>query len=137
MKKIILGVLIAFVVIIGGCMAFMGATVNSVDQAIQETEQQQVVEKDNIQALTKDMKWEVESDGYSKTIVSTFENTTDKEIEYLQFDYKIFDKDGTVLESSMVFESDIAPGEKRKIEIFVLEEDFDSFEITATNNILE
>ncbi|WP_042274684.1 FxLYD domain-containing protein [[Clostridium] dakarense] len=134
MKKIILGIVIGFVVIIGGCVAFLGAGVSSVDNAINDVEKQTAKVDSKLEEMTKDIKWEVKKDSFSTKIVGTFENTSDETIDYVQFDYKLMDKDGTVIESSFTNETDVAPKEKRKIEILCIENNFDTYTITSKSS---
>lgn len=136
MKKIILGIIIGFVVIIGGCVAFLGAGVSSVDNAIKDVEKQTAEVDSKLEEMTKDIKWEVKKDSFSTKIVGIFENTSDETIDYVQFDYKLMDKDGTVIESAFTNEIDVEPKEKRKIEILCIESDFDTYKITSKSSAL-
>ncbi len=134
MKKILIGIIIGFVVIIGGCAALFGAGVSSVDNAIKEVEQQTVKEDTKVQEMAKNIKWEVKKDAYSTKIVGVFENTSDEKIEYVEFEYKLIDSDGTVIESSFTNETEVSPGEKRKVEILCIENDFEKFEVNAKSS---
>ncbi|WP_297135145.1 FxLYD domain-containing protein [Terrisporobacter sp.] len=136
MKKILIGIIIGFVVIIGGCAALFGAGVSSVDNAIKEVEQQTVKEDTKVQEMAKNIKWEVKKDAYSTKIVGVFENTSDEKIDYVEFEYKLIDSDGTVIESSFTNETEVSPGEKRKVEILCIENDFEKFEVNAKSSAL-
>lgn len=134
MKKILIGIIIGFVVIIGGCVALVGAGVSSVDNAIQEVEQQTANADSKVQDMAKNIKWEVKRGAYDTKIVGIFENTSDEKIDYVEFEYKLIDSDGTVIESSFTNEAEVSPGEKRKVEILCIENDFDKFEISAKSS---
>lgn len=134
MKKILIGIIIGFVVIIGGCAALFGAGVSSVDNAIKEVEQQTANADSKVQEMAKNIKWEVKKDAYSTKIVGVFENTSDEKIEYVEFEYKLIDSDGTVIESSFTNETEVSPGEKRKVEILCIENDFEKFEVNAKSS---
>lgn len=134
MKKVILGLVIGFVVVIGGCVAFIGAGMSSVDKAIQETEKEMVKIDNVIQEMAKNINWEVKKSDFSTSIVGIFENTSGEIIDYLEFEYKLFDSEGTALESSFTNETNINPGEKRKVEISCIENNFDKFEIIAKSH---
>ena len=134
MKKILIGIIIGFVVIIGGCAALFGAGVSSVDNAIKEVEQQTANADSKIQEMAKNIKWEVKKDAYSTKIVGVFENTSDEKIDYVKFEYKLIDSDGTVIESSFTNETEVSPGEKRKVEILCIENDFEKFEVNAKSS---
>lgn len=136
MKKILLGIIIGLVVIIGGCVAFLGAGVSSVDNAIKEVEKQTYDNNAKVQDIAKNIEWEVKKEAYSTKIVGVFENTSEENLAYVQFDYKLIDDDGTVIENSFTNETDIAPGEKRKIEILCMKNNFDKYEITAKASAL-
>ena len=134
MKKILLGIIIGFVVIIGGCMALVGAGVSSVDSALQEMETETAALDEKLQEMAKDMNWEVVKDEFSTNIVGYFENTSDETIDYIEFDYKLMDEEGTVIENSFTNETEISPGEKRKIEIYCVEGNFADYEITVKSS---
>ena len=136
MKKILIGVIIGFVVIVGGCAALIGAGVSSVDNDIKEVEQETIVNDEKIQDIVKDINWEVKKDEYSTKIVGIFENTSDETLDYVEFEYKLIDSDGTVIEKSFTKETDVEPGEKRKVEILCIENDFDKYEIKAKSSAL-
>ncbi|EQK39069.1 FxLYD domain-containing protein [Paraclostridium bifermentans] len=134
MKKVIVGILIGIVVVIGGCAAMFTAGVSSVDKAVNQVKEDTVKNDSKVQDLAKDMSWEVEKDQFTTKIVGTFENKSNEKIDYLQFDYKLIDKEGTVIESSFTNETDIMPKEKRKVEILCSKNDFDKYEITAKSS---
>ncbi|WP_170074832.1 FxLYD domain-containing protein [Paraclostridium dentum] len=134
MKKVIVGVLIGIVVVIGGCAAMFTAGVSSVDKAVNQVKEDTVKNDSKVQDLAKDMSWEVEKDQFTTKIVGTFENKSNEKIGYLQFDYKLIDKEGTVIESSFTNETDIMPKEKRKVEILCSKNNFDKYEITAKSS---
>ncbi len=134
MKKVIVGILIGIVVVIGGCAAMFTAGVSSVDKAVNQVKEDTVKNDSKVQDLAKDMSWEVEKDQFTTKIVGTFENKSNEKIGYLQFDYKLIDKEGTVIESSLTNETDIMPKEKRKVEILCSKNNFDKYEITAKSS---
>lgn len=136
MKKILIGIIIGFVVIIGGCMALFSAGVSSVDNAVQEVQRETEENDAKVQAMAKNINWEVNKDEYSTTIVGIFENTSDDTLDYVEFQYKLIDSEGTVIENSFTNETEIKPGEKRKVEIYCIEKDFDKYEIEAKSSAL-
>lgn len=136
MKKILIGIIIGFVVVVGGCAALVGAGVSSVDNAIKEVEQETVKNDNKVQEMAKDIQWEVKREDYSTKIVGIFENTSDEVLEYVEFEYKLMNSDGTVIEKSFTNETEIEPGEKRKVEIFCVENDFDKYDIKAKSSAL-
>ncbi len=136
MKKILVGIIIGFVVVVGGCAALVGAGVSSVDNAIKEVEQETVENDNKVQEMAKNIKWEVKRGDYSTKIVGIFENTSNEVLDYVEFEYKLMDSDGTVIEKSFTNETEIAPGEKRKIEIFCSEGDFEKYDIKAKSSAL-
>lgn len=134
MKKVIVGILIGIVVVLGGCAAMFTAGVSSVDKALNQVKEDTVKNDSKVQDLAKDMSWDVEKDQFTNKIVGTFENKSNEKIDYLQFDYKLIDKEGTVIESSFTNETDIMPKEKRKVEILCSKNNFDKYEITAKSS---
>ena len=136
MKKILVGIIIGFVVVVGGCAALVGAGVSSVDNAIKEVEQETVENDNKVQEMAKNIKWEVKRGDYSTKIVGIFENTSNEVLDYVEFEYKLMDSDGTVIEKSFTKETEITPGEKRQIEIFCSEGDFEKYDIKAKSSVL-
>ncbi len=136
MKKVLLGVIIGFVVIIGGCALMLAQGASSVNHAIEETQSQSEKENKKIEEMAKNITWEIKKEDYMTKIVGVFENTSNEMIDYVQFDYKLIDTDGTVIENSFTNETDVAPGEKRKIEILCMKDNFDKYEITAKASAL-
>lgn len=135
MKKILLGIIIGFVVIVGGCVALVGAGMSGVDNAVKEVEKETVKNDTKLQEMAKDIKWKVKRGDYSTEIVGIFENTSEKVIDYVEFEYKLMNSDGTVIEKSFTNETEIEPGEKRKIEIFCSENDFDKYDIKVKSSV--
>lgn len=134
MKKILLGIIIGFVVIVGGCVALVGAGMSGVDNAVKEVEKETVKNDNKLQEMAKDIKWKVKRGDYSTEIVGIFENTSEKVIDYVEFEYKLMNSDGTVIEKSFTNETEIEPGEKRKIEILCSENDFDKYDIKVKSS---
>ena len=136
MKKILIGIIIGFVVIIGGCVALVGAGVSSVDNAIKEVEQETIENDSKLEEMAKNIQWEIKRDNFTTKIVGVFENTSDEVLDYVEFEYKLMDSNGTVIEKSFTNETEIEPGEKRKVEIFCVENDFDKYDIKAKSSAL-
>ncbi|MDO7205406.1 hypothetical protein Q5M85_16080 [Paraclostridium bifermentans] len=65
MKKVIVGILIGIVVVIGGCAAMFTAGVSSVDKAVNQVKEDTVKNDSKVQDLAKDMSWEVEKDQFT------------------------------------------------------------------------
>ena len=86
MKKILVGIIIGFVVVVGGCAALVGAGVSSVDNAIKEVEQETVENDNKVQEMAKNIKWEVKRGDYSKKIGGIIENTSNEVLDYDEFE---------------------------------------------------
>ncbi|MEW9077623.1 FxLYD domain-containing protein [Terrisporobacter glycolicus] len=135
MKKVLLGIIIGFVVIVGGCVALVGAGMSGVDNAVKEVEKETVKNDNKLQEMAKDIKWKVKRGDYSTEIVGIFENTSEEVIDYIEFEYKLMNSEGTVIEKSFANETEIEPGEKRKIEILCSENDFDKYDIKVKSSV--
>ena len=135
MKKVLLGIIIGFVVIVGGCVALVGAGMSGVDNAVKEVEKETVKNDNKLQEMAKDIKWKVKKGDYSTEIVGIFENTSAEVIDYIEFEYKLMNSEGTVIEKSFTNETEIEPGEKRKIEILCSENDFDKYDIKVKSSV--
>lgn len=135
MKKILIGIIIGFVVIIGGCAALFSAGVSSVDNAIKEVEEETIQNNNKVQEMADNINWEIKKETYSTKIVGIFENTSEETLDYVEFEYKLINSEGTVIEKSFTNETNIDPGEKRKVEILCIEDDFEKYEISAKASV--
>lgn len=135
MKKVLIGMLIGVMVIVGGCVAMTGLVAKSASDTINQMEEETANKDVEYQKLCDAIQWEVKDNGFSKTIEGVLENTTSENIDYIQFDYKTLDGNGVVVDKSFTNETDIAPGEKRNIVIYPIN-DFETFEVTASSSAL-
>ena len=142
-KKIIIGLCIAVIggVIAVGCSTMM--FINSWNTSVDEYNQQIEFEEQENKRLTAEIQkisideieWELIDDGSGWVQISgNFYNSSDKEIEYLELDCKAFSTNGNVVATAWTNESNISPGETRKITIDLDENNFDYFEITVNDN---
>lgn len=131
MKKILIGVVITIVVLVGGFIALVGGAANSVSNTMNDMEQETISEDKLYAEMASGIQWQVEKSTYSSKIVGIFENTSAKEIDYIQFDYKLLDASGVTITSSFTNETKIVPGEKRKVEILLGSHDFSTYDITV------
>ena len=135
MKKVLKGVLIALgvIMLVGmvGCVASVALVGTAVDETITEMEQE--IEENNAtyDELVQAVEWNTVTDEFGlTTITGVLTNTTDKEIDYIEVEYKLV-KDGITVENSFTNVTDIMPGESVKIEIFTTEE-FDTVKVKGT-----
>ena len=136
MKKVLKGVLIALgvIMLVGmvGCVASVALVGTAVDETVTEMEQE--IEENNAtyDELVQAVEWNTVTDEFGLTTVTgVLTNTTDKEIDYIEVEYK-FIKDGVVVDSSFINATDIQVGESVKLDIMTVEE-FDSFEVKGTD----
>ena len=136
MKKVLKGVLIAFgvILLVGmvGCVASVALVGTAVDETITEMEQE--IEENNAtyDELVQAIEWNTVTDEFGLTTVTgVLTNTTDKEIDYIEVEYKLV-KDGITVENSFINATDIQPGESVKLDIMTVEE-FDNFEVKGTD----
>ena len=136
MKKVLKGVLIALgvIMLVGmvGCVGSVFLVSTAVDETITEMEQE--IEENNAtyDELVQAIEWNTVTDEFGLTTVTgVLTNTTDKEIDYIEVEYK-FIKDGVTVDSSFINATDIQPGESVKLDIMTVEE-FDSFEVKGTD----
>ena len=136
MKNVLKGVLIAFgiILLVGmfGCVASVALVGTAVDETVTEMEQE--IEENNAtyDELVQAVEWNTVTDEFGLTTVTgVLTNTTDKEIDYIEVEYK-FIKDGVVADSSFINATDIQAGESVKLDIMTVEE-FDSFEVKGTD----
>ena len=135
MKKVLKGVLIALgvIMLVGmvGCVGSVFLLSTAVDETITEMEQE--IEENNAtyDELVQAVEWNTVTDEFGlTTITGVLTNTTDKEIDYIEVEYKLV-KDGITVENSFTNATDIMPGESVKIEISTTEE-FDTVKVKGT-----
>ena len=136
MKKVLKGMLIALgvIMLVGmvGCVGSVFLVSTAVDETITEMEQE--IEENNAtyDELVQAIEWHTVTDEFGfTTITGILTNTTDKEIDYIEIEYKLV-KDGITVENSFTNATDIMPGESVKIEIYATEE-FDTMEVKGTD----
>ena len=136
MKKALKGMLIALgvIMLVGmvGCVGSVFLVGTAIDESITEMEQE--IEENNAtyNELVQAVEWETVTDEYGfTTITGILTNTTDKEIDYIEVEYKLV-KDGITVDSSFTNATNVMPGESVKIEIFTTEE-FDTMEVKGTD----
>ena len=137
MKKVLKGVLIALgvILLVGmvGCVASGALVGTAVDETITEMEQELEENNATYDELVQAIEWQVVTDEIfgATTVTGVLTNTTDKEIDYIEVEYK-FIKDGVTVDSSFINATDIQPGESVKLDIMTVEE-FDNFEVKGTD----
>lgn len=130
--KIALGIILGFVILIGGCSALF---VNSVDEAINETETTvEQTEEGNIE--TRDNKYEfIEEPTLTKDefglqyITGVIKNTSGSDKEYIQISFTLYDADGNNIGTAFANTANLKDGGTWKFEAMILEDNFASFEI--------
>ena len=131
MKNVLKGVLIALgvIMLVGmvGCVASVALVGTAVDETITELEENNATYDELVQAI----EWHAVNEFGLTTVTGVLTNTTDKEIDYIEVEYK-FIKDGVTVDSSFINATDIQPGESVKLDIMTVEE-FDSFEAKGTD----
>ena len=131
MKNVLKGVLIALgvIMLVGmvGCVASVALVGTAVDETITEMEENNATYDELVQAI----EWHAVNEFGLTTVTGVLTNTTDKEIDYIEVEYK-FIKDGVVVDSSFINATDIQAGESVKLDIMTVEE-FDNFEVKGTD----
>ena len=89
MKKILIGVVIILIVLVGGCTALMGGMAKSASDTINQMEDDKKSKDELYNEMAKKVNWEVKKGEYSSEIVGIFENTSNETIDYIQFNYKL------------------------------------------------
>ena len=136
MKKILIGVVITLIVLVGGCAAITGGLASSASKTINKMEDEKKSKNELYSEMLKNVKWEVQKDQFTAKIVGVFENTSDENISYIQFNYKTLDKDGVVVDKAFTNETDIKPGEKRQVKISLLNKEFEKYEIEVSSSAI-
>lgn len=141
MKKLLQILGIVMVVLIGGCSFVSCVAVQTVDKALTETvnemEEQSNKQQEAVDKMFENVEWEIVKDDWSTTITTVVTNNSDVKIDYVEVQYKLYDENGVTIEDSFTNATDIEVGESRKIEIYVIEDNFSDWSWKATSNVFE
>ena len=118
--KIALGIILGFVVLIGGCSALF---VNSVDEAVNETiDQTDKYEFIEEPALT-------EGEYGSQYITGIIKNTSGSDKETIMISFTLYDADGNNIGTALATTSNLKDGGTWKFEAMILEDGMATFEL--------
>lgn len=141
MKKLLQILGIVMVVLVGGCSFVSCVAVQTVDEALTETvneiEEESNKQQEAVNKMFENVEWEIIKDDWSTTITAVVTNNSDVKIDYVEVEYKLYDENGVTIESSFTNATDIEVGESRKIEIYVIEDDFSDWSWNVTSNVFE
>ena len=133
MKKLLKILLVFVAIIIAMGIAFaacVGGVASSVNDSIEEVEKENKEKDAKVADMAKDMKWDVKTKDGVLTAKSVFTNTSNEDIDYIQFNYKVLDKDGVTVEDSFTNVTNVKVGESVKIEITSYDEHAKEIKIT-------
>ncbi|RKD22417.1 hypothetical protein SAMN02745883_00735 [Caminicella sporogenes DSM 14501] len=96
-------------------------------QPVQNNEEstKQETKKPNLELIEHTIK----SDSFSKYVVGTIKNNTDRKYGYVQVEINIYDKDGAQIGSTMDNINNLAPGATWKFKAPILEDEAASYQI--------
>ena len=118
--KIALGIILGFVVLIGGCSALF---VNSVDEAINET----VDQTDKYEFIEEPA---LSTNEYgNQIIVGVIKNNTSVDKDYIQVSFTLYDADGNNIGTAWTNTNNLKAGGTWKFEAGILEDNVESFEL--------
>ena len=141
MKKLLKGLIaicgVLFILGLGGCVLTMFSVGSALDETATEIQEESNKQEEAVKQVFETMEWSLVEDEFGfKTLESVIVNNTETKIDYIQFNVK-FIKDGVVIETDWTNAVNIEAGESRKVEFLLVPDDYDSFEVTATNSALE
>ena len=141
MKKLLKGLIaicgVLFILGLGGCVLTMFSVGSALDETATEIQEESNKQEEAVKQVFETMEWTLVEDEFGfKTLESVIVNNTETKIDYIQFNVK-FIKDGTTIETDWTNAVNIEAGESRKVEFLLVPDDYDSFEVTATNSALE
>ena len=141
MKKLLKGLVaicgVLFILGLGGCVLTMFSVGSALDETATEIQEESNKQEGAVKQVFETMEWSLVEDEFGfKTLESVIVNNTETKIDYIQFNVK-FIKDGTTIETDWTNAVNIEAGESRKVEFLLVPDDYDSFEVAATNSALE
>ena len=141
MRKLLKGLIaicgVLFILGLGGCVLTMFSVGSALDETATEIQEESNKQEGAVKQVFETMEWSLVEDEFGfKTLESVIVNNTETKIDYIQFNVK-FIKDGVVIETDWTNAVNIEAGESRKVEFLLVPDDYDSFEVTATNSALE
>ncbi len=113
-----------------------GGMAKSASDTINQMEDDKKSKDELYNEMAKKVNWEVKKGEYSSEIVGVFENTSGETIDYIQFNYKLYDGSGVTIESSFTNETDIKPGEKKGSKDYANKKDFSKYEIDVVSSAI-
>ena len=118
--KIALGIILGFVVLIGGCSALF---VNSVDEAVNET----IDQTDKYEFIEEPT---LSTNEYgNQIIVGVIKNNTSVDKDYIQVSFTLYDADGNNIGTAWTNTNNLKAGGTWKFEAGILEDNVESFEL--------
>ena len=118
--KIALGIILAFVVLIGGCSALF---VNSVDEAINET----VDQTDKYEFIEEPT---LSTNEYgNQIIVGVIKNNTSVDKDYIQVSFTLYDANGNNIGTAWTNTNNLKAGGTWKFEAMISEDGMATFEL--------
>ena len=141
MRKLLKGLIaicgVLFILGLGGCVLTMFSVGSALDETATEIQEESNKQEEAVKQVFETMEWSLVEDEFGfKTLESVIVNNTETKIDYIQFNVK-FIKDGVVIETDWTNAVNIEAGESRKVEFLLVPDDYDSFEVAATNSALE
>ena len=141
MRKLLKGLIaicgVLFILGLGGCVLTMFSVGSALDETATEIQEESNKQEEAVKQVFETMEWSLVEDEFGfKTLESVIVNNTETKIDYIQFNVK-FIKDGVTIETDWTNAVGIEVGESRKVEFLLVPDDYDSFEVTATNSALE
>ena len=132
LKIFIWVIVILGILTIGGCVATLfvaNEAVKVVDESIQEVEQEQANEDALLQAMFEKAVVTENKTDYSFEVVYEVTNDSDVAFDYIEVEYSMYDANGTKLGGSFTNITDIAPGQKFRVELNLYEEGTTTYKI--------
>ena len=130
LKKIIIGI---FAVIGISAIAVVGCSmmaIETIDNAIEETERQYVEDSNEIQKMANQIVWTKNGE----ELIGEFVNTSDKTIGSIDAQVKFYNNEEVVIGTDTIIENGIAPNETRTITLYLYGyADYSSLEVIVDN----
>lgn len=126
-KKIVIGVIIAILVMLFGLTAIVVFVAETANNTIDEVETE--IKNEEIKLENDVSKLEIENlHQEGDKLVGMITNTLNYNISYLEIDFKFYDKDGVTIYDDMTNKTNFSMGEKWRFELYLMEENFDSYD---------
>ncbi len=133
--KIIVGIAAVLIILgVGGCAIMTYIVGSSIDDTVTEMNEETESADEQLQAMLEKATFTDKKDEFSWVVEVLMENNTERDFDYIEIEYAMFDAEGVKIGSSFTNITDIKAGESFRMELDLYEEGVASYEVTKISS---